>query len=80
MSSSPPESRLVRVVLAVVAVFVLGYSVLVVTEPLLGVVIVLVLFALVLAWRFVYAFERIAGALETIADDQADGADRTDAD
>lgn len=71
MSPEPPDTRWLRVALAVLAVLVLAYSVLIVTEPLLGVVVVLVIAGAYLAWRFVYAFERIADALETVADERA---------
>ncbi|UPW00472.1 hypothetical protein M0R88_18465 [Halorussus gelatinilyticus] len=63
-----------RVALGVLGVLVLLYSVLIATQPLLGVMLVVLLFGAYLAWRwfllgvqFVAAVERIADAMD--ADD-----------
>ncbi len=69
MSSEPPSARGLQIGLAVLAAFVLAYSVLVATEPLLGIVVVFLITGAYLAWRFVHAFERIADALEAVAAD-----------
>ena len=71
MSERNDGLLLLRIALAVFAVFVILYSLLIATRPLLGVVVALLLFGAYLAWRFfrlairfVVAFERIADAME----------------
>jgi hypothetical protein len=59
---------LLKVVLAVVAVIVMAYSLLIATRPLLGVFTVAALFGAYLLWRFVYLASRLVRAVERIAD------------
>ncbi|WP_243700418.1 hypothetical protein [Halorussus pelagicus] len=64
-------SPVVRGTLALLSVLVMLYSLLIATRPLLGVLVVALLFVTYLLWRslnlavrFVAAFERIADAME----------------
>lgn len=58
------QKEFVRLALGGLAVFVLLYSLLVVSRFLFGVSLVAWLFVVYLFWRFVRAVERIASALE----------------
>jgi uncharacterized membrane protein len=74
-SSSGPEpsgasepSTATRVALGVIAALVLLYSVLVATRPLLGVLLVILVFGAYLAWRSFLLAERLVAAIERLAD------------
>jgi heme O synthase-like polyprenyltransferase len=62
-----PRDRRLQVVAVVLGVAVLLYSVLVVQQILAAVALLLWVFVVYLAWRFVRAHERLAGAAERIA-------------
>jgi len=77
MSDRYQSRTALHVALVVLALVVLLYSLLVAARPLVGLSVVAWLFAAYLAWRlfglavrFVAAFERIADAMETRADEQ----------
>lgn len=61
---SKTDHQQVFAVLAVAAVIILAYSVLVAQQLLLGASVAVWLLVLYLLWRFIRAHERIAAALE----------------
>lgn len=64
MPSTDVDPTYLRVGIALVAVLVLAYSLLIIQSLLRGLGIVLFLALVYLIWRFVRALERIAGAME----------------
>lgn len=74
-----PQDRRLQVVAVVLGVVVLLYSVLVAQQILAAVALLLWVFVVYLAWRFVRAHERLAGAAERLADERTpDSAGETD--
>lgn len=67
------RSTALRTFLVFLAAVVLGYSLLIATQPLLGVLLVLLLYFAYLTWQFLGLARRFVGALERIADSMQGG-------
>ena len=60
------------VVLAALSLFVLGYSLIIAQQVLLGVLLILGIWALYIVVRLLSILSRIAGALERLVDQRSD--------
>ena len=76
MSERSDESLLLRITLGIVAVFVVLYSLLISQRPLLGLLVVHLLFGAYLLWRFFHLSSRFVRAVERIADSMEAGESR----
>ncbi|WP_192498426.1 hypothetical protein [Halorussus halophilus] len=69
------RSKMLRAFLVFLATVVFLYSILIATQPLLGVFFVVFLFLAYLAWQFLGIAKRFVVALERIADSMEQGDD-----